>query len=487
VARDEKEVVSLLRKAVADRVGQDRMEMWLRDGDAFRLEAHALVVRAPDEFTLDRLRRLREDLLIAAEQVLGERPQVLFQVDGTLKRTGKRGTKRCASSNQRVFAFDEDGQADGHSSNGHGESVSAAPPPSHQDTAGDKKMSAGRRFARLDSFVVSPTSRFAHAAALKAVAQPGQASPLYLHGPTGCGKTHLAEGIWSATRRLPGHRVCIYLAAEQFTTMFLDSLHGQGLPSFRHKIRDVDLLVVDDIQFLNGKKATLQELLNTVDHFARERKQLVLTADRSPGDLPSLGPELVARLSSGLVADITVLDAATRRAVLLQQLAVRGQRLPDDVLDFLARELPGDGRRLQGALNRLEAMHEATGCPITGSFAREALKDVIRSTQKMIRLIDIDQAVCEVFGLPAKSLHTDAKARAITKPRMLAMWLARKHTRAGLSEISDHFGLRSHSTVIAARKKVSTWLKQQTPLSLLHEECDAEEAVRRVESALRTM
>jgi chromosomal replication initiator protein len=307
-----------------------------------------------------------------------------------------------------------------------------------------------------------------------------------MHGPTGCGKTHLAEGIWSATRRTPGKQ-CVFLAAEQFTTHFLEALHGQGLPALRRKLREIDLLVIDDIQFLHGKKATLQELLNTVEHFAREQKQLVLTADRAPGDVPGLGAELVARLSCGLVADLTPLEESVRRGVLEQLLAQRGRSLPTEVLDLLARELPGDGRQLQGALNRLEAMHEATGRTVTPAFTREALKDLLRAQQKMLRLIDIEQAVCEVFGISAKSLKTEAKARSVTQPRMLAMWLARKHTRAGLTEISQHFGLKSHSTVVAAQKKVSGWMESQAAVGTLQGNCDVQEAVRRVETVLRAV
>jgi chromosomal replication initiator protein len=486
VAKDEMDVVSTLRRAVADKVGQERMDLWLRGGEALLLQDGALVVVAADDFTLDRVRRnLRDELLLVADQVLGQRPQLVFQVDDALKRGGARnGKRRTVDTNQRLFAFDEESSPEpaigpDDPASDVTETVTAA------RVAPASNPPGGRRFARLESFVISEGSRFAHAAATKCVTHPGHVSPLYLCGPTGCGKTHLGEGIWSASRRSGKH--CVYLAAEQFTTQFLESLRGQGLPSFRRKIREVDLLVIDDVQFLHGKRATIQELLNTVEHFSRERKQLVLAADRPPADLPTFGPELVARLSSGLTADLTPLDAAARRGVLLSQLMQRGQRLPEEVLDLLAAELPGDGRRLQGALNRLDAMLEATGRSITVSFVREALKDLLRTSQKLIRLIDIDKVICDLFGLAPKSLQSEAKARSITTPRTLAMYLARKHTRAGLSEISEHFGMRSHSVVVAAQKKVSNWRERQTLVGLSAGECDVEEALRRVESALRVV
>jgi chromosomal replication initiator protein len=484
VAKDEMDVVSRLRAAVLGRVGQERMDLWLRGGEALRLEEGALVVVAADEFTLDRVRRtLRDELLLAAEQALSQRPQVRFQIDDALRRTAAgRGKRRTIDTNQRLFDFGDE------LPDAAAAPISEGAQPPRENTAPRENHGAlptGRRFARLESFVCSAGSRFAHAAAHKAVSKPGDVSPLYLHGPTGCGKTHLAEGIWSALRRAGKH--CVFLAAEQFTTQFLESLRGQGLPSFRRKLRDVDLLVIDDVQFLHGKRATIQELLNTVEHFSRERKQLVLAADRPPADLPSFGPELQARLASGLTADMPALDVTARREILVALSAQRGRRLPDEILDLLSAELPGDGRRLQGALLRLEAMQEATGRSLSVGFTREALKDLLRPANKLVRLIDIDKVVCEVFGLEPKSLRSEAKARSITTPRTLAMYLARKHTGAGLSEISEHFGLRSHSVVVAAQKKVGNWRAQQTQIGITGGQCDVEEALRRVESALRVI
>ena len=175
---------------------------------------------------------------------------------------------------------------------------------------------AARRFARLDNFVVGSCNRVAFTAAQMVAERPGPVSPLFLYGPAGCGKTHLLEGIWSAVRGSSQSRRVLYLTAEQFTSMFLEALRGSGLPSFRHKYRHVDLLLIDDVQFFLGKRATLVELQNTVDALLRERRQLVLAADRSPSELAKFGPVLTTRFSGGLVCGIEPPGHSTRLEIL---------------------------------------------------------------------------------------------------------------------------------------------------------------------------
>ncbi|HEV3004843.1 MAG TPA: chromosomal replication initiator protein DnaA, partial [Pirellulales bacterium] len=344
---------------------------------------------------------------------------------------------------------------------------------------------SSRRFADLASFVVGPTNRLAHAAAESVAWRPGNTTPLVIYGPTGVGKTHLLEGIWTASRRADARLSVVYLSAEQFTSLFLGALHGSGLPSFRRKYRGLDLLIIDDIQFLAGKRATLIELWHTIDTFLREGRQLVFAADRPPADLPELGPELTARLQGGLVCGIQPPEYETRLGIVRGMATRLGVALPDDVLSYVAANLHSHARELAGAVNRLDAAGRAAGRPISLDLAKEALTEMVRHGARSVRLTDIEKAVCDVFGLEPRSLQSGRRGKEVSHPRMLAMWLARKHTRAALAEIGHYFGRRSHSTVISAQKKIDGWRADRAPLGVADRAWNVEEAIRRVEESLR--
>ena len=257
------------------------------------------------------------------------------------------------------------------------------------------------------------------------------------------------------------------------------------MPNFRRKYRAVDVLIIDDVQFFCGKRATVVELLHTIDTLLREGRQLVMAADRPPAELSGLGPELTARLSGGIVCRIEPADGEVRRGI-VDRLAARLEvAVPADVREFIAANFTSHARELSGALNTVQATSQALGCKVTLPMAQQALAEMIRQGSRMVRLTDIEQAVCEVFGLEARSLQSGTKDRAVRQPRMLAMWLARKHTRAALSEIGRHFGRRSHSTVISAQQKVDDWISQHALLELVDSKWPVEEAVRRVEQSLR--
>ena len=275
------------------------------------------------------------------------------------------------------------------------------------------------------------------------------------------------------------------LSAEQFTRHFLEALQGSGLPSFRRKVRDVDMLAIDDLQFFAGKRATLVELQHTIDALLREGRQLVLAADRPPAALKGVGPEMIGRVAGGLVCGIEPADFATRLGIARQMAGDAKLEVPASVLERIVGELEGDARQISGALNRLQATSEALQRPITPELAESALEDIFHATRRFVHLVDIERAVCEVFGLEPRSLRDARKAKVVSQPRMLAMWLARKHTRAAFSEISQYFGRRSHSTVISAEKKVNGWMSNGATIQLGYGDCRVEDAIRRVETQLR--
>jgi len=457
------DIVSAIRRSLVDEIGQDRFDVWFGSADSIRLERDTLTVAAPSAFVVERIRSQFERILRdIATHLLGREMVVEYHINKDAAAGEPESQEKPASPSD---------------SSRHDKS------PSQQ---GSNPSANRRKFAALDSFVVGETNRVAFTAVQSVVNRPGMMTPLVIHGPTGSGKSHLLEGIWSATRKAAPRRRIVFLSAEQFTSYFLEALQGSGLPSFRRKYREVELLVIDDVQFFAGKRATMIELQHTIDSLLREGRQIVLSVDRPPAELTRLGPELVARMSGGLVCGLEHADEETRKGILRHLAESRQIEVPEPVLDLIAAELPGDARLLSGALNRLHASQMALRQPITMSMAESALADVFQNARRTIHMTDIEKAVCDIFGLESRALKSNKKTNAVTRPRMLAMWLARRYTRAAYSEIGEYFGHRSHSTVISAQKKVKTWVTDGAEIHLAGGDCKVEDAIKRVEMRLRT-
>jgi chromosomal replication initiator protein len=339
--------------------------------------------------------------------------------------------------------------------------------------------------ARLDDFVVGASNRMAYAAAELATSRLGEISPVLLYGPTSVGKSHLLAAICSHAREQRPELTTLVLSAEQFTTNFLQALRGTGLPGFRRSCRSVDLLAIDDLHFFIGKRATLLELQSTVDSLHRAGKQIIFASDRDVEGLAGLGSELTGRLRGGITAAILPPDHDVRRGIVAGLAARRRLDLPDEVISYLADHLTRHARELIGGVNRLEAASHMLGVPVTLELARESLADLVRSSSRSLRLADVEKAVCKAFGLGANDLQNSRRSRAVNHPRMLAMFLARKHTGAALTEIGRYFGRRSHSTVIAAEKAVRKWMTTQADVVLADATWDVEQAIRHVEDVLR--
>ncbi len=474
VTTDDMEIVSALRAALADKVGKERFELWFGASTRLDFDDGALTVGVPNQFFLDWIRtNFRRQIESACFETMGRCPTLEFHVDVTLPdphAESARCGQRNGSARQSPAAAEE---------------APAAKPRCESRQPASSGGTTRRRFAALDSFVAGETNQLALTSAQIAARRPGQLSPLLIHGPTSVGKTHLLEGIWTLARKSCRKTTVVYLSAEQFTTYFLDALRGSGLPSFRRKYRGVGLLILDDLQFLAGKRATQVELLHTVDTLLRDGRQLVFAADRSPAELAELGAELTTRLESGMVCRIEPPDYATRLGIVAKMAARFGANVPPDVQSFIASRLTSHARQLSGALNRLQATSEALGRPIALPMAEEALSEMIGRNTRVVRLPDIEKAICDAFGLEPATLQSGMKEKSVSHPRMLAMWLARKHTRAALSEIGQYFGRRSHSTVASAQKRVQSWMADGKSLALAEGTWDVDEAIRRVERRLQ--
>lgn len=470
-------IVVELRAELARKIGHERFDLWFQTGVQLTVDGAQITVGVSDPFILERLRKqFLGDIREVGQQLLGQAPRVSFVVDERLKPAPIAQPSQVEATSPASLSIAQVS---------HGDRANSTPAASF----GNPRMGRprrGRRFASLETFVVGSGNRLAYTASQSLVERPGVVTPLYLHGPTGSGKTHLLEGIWSAMRHAFRSCRALYLSSEQFTSHFLDALHGGGLPSFRRKTRDVDLLLIDDVQFFAGKKATIVELQNTIDTLVRSGRQLVLAGDRAPNALTELGADFSARVSGGLVCGLDLADYPTRLAIATQTANRLGCEIPLEVREMLASEIAGDGRQIAGALNRLRATSEALQQPITVELAGEALRDVLQACDQVVQLADIEKAVCSAFGLTPQHLRDDRKSKAVSHPRMLAMWLARKYTRAASSEISNFFGRRSHSTVISAEKKVNGWVQDGTTVQVGTGCYRATDAIRRAESELRS-
>ncbi len=480
MTKDDMDIVSAFRTALAGKVGKDRFELWFGGRTQFEVVDASLNVAASSQFLRDWLRtNFREPIETACRETLGPTVSVSYVVASSSPNS------QSASSSQLAKTSRTDSTS--HSDDApHTLSLVAEPElaPKLQTSKPNRRP---RREGALDfrSFVRGKTNKLARAAAEMVAGQPGEFSPLLIHGPTSVGKTHLLQTICTEARRNTRNLSAVYLSAEQFTSEFLQALRGGGLPSFRAKYRGLDLLAVDDLHFFCGKRATLVELLYTIDALLRRRRQVVFAADRAPNDLRALGGELLSRLEAGMACRIEPADYQTRLGILARMGQKMGVALSPDVSQFVAARLTNHARELSGALCRLHALSRLTGRPITLDTAQEALAEMIRDGSRVVRLADIEKAVCDTFGLERESLQSGRKAKSVSHPRMLAMWLARKYTRAALSEIGQYFGRRSHSTVVSAQKRVDRWIADDASLDLAEQSRTVADAIQQLEQRIR--
>lgn len=342
-----------------------------------------------------------------------------------------------------------------------------------------------QRWATFDRFIVGRSNQMAKNIMDLAVGRPAEFNPIFLSGPTSVGKTHLLESVYSAYRVQNKRKAPLFLTSEQFTTLFTQSVRpGNDRQPFLERFRNISLFVLDDVHFLAGKEKTQFELIALIDRLRREGVQMVFSADRALGELRSLRGELVSRLQAGVVCDIKPAERETL-LTLFQQAADR-LRLPisDEVARRVISRYATDARQLTGIANLLYARYLTNGRPITCETVEETLGDFGR-TRRVVRLEDIEKAVAEMFEIKPSSLRGKSRSRECSYPRMLAMWLARKHTRNALSEIGRYFGNRSHSTVISAQKRVEAWLgSAENDSAAPDAERRAAEMLRRLERIL---
>ncbi len=313
----------------------------------------------------------------------------------------------------------------------------------------------------FDTFVIGAGNRFAHAASLAVAEAPAKAyNPFFLYGGVGLGKTHLMHAIGHYILEHNPHMKVLYLSSEKFTNEFINAIRDNRGESFRNKYRNIDVLLIDDIQFLAGKEGTQEEFFHTFNALHEEHKQIVISSDRPPKEIPTLEERLRSRFEWGLITDIQPPDLETRIAILRKKAKAENLDIPNEAMMYIANMIDSNIRELEGALIRIVAYSSLTNQDISSHLAAEALKDILPTGRnRMITMQDIQQRVGEYYGLKLEDFKARKRTKAVAFPRQIAMYLSRELTDYSLPKIGEAFGGRDHTTVIHAHEKISQQLK----------------------------
>jgi chromosomal replication initiator protein len=318
----------------------------------------------------------------------------------------------------------------------------------------------------FDSFVIGNSNRFAHAASLAVAESPAKAyNPLFIYGGVGLGKTHLMHAIGHYVLNNNPKSKVVYVSSEKFTNELINSIKDDKNVEFRNKYRNVDVLLIDDIQFIAGKERTQEEFFHTFNDLHEANKQIILSSDRPPKEIPTLEDRLRSRFEWGLIADIQPPDFETRIAILKKKADVENLNIPNEVMVYIATKIKSNIRELEGALIRIVAFSSLTNKEISIDLASEALKDIISSrNSKQVTIELIQDIVSSYFNLKVEDFKSSRRTRNIAFPRQIAMYLCRKLTDMSLPKIGEEFGGRDHTTVIHACEKISKSLKEDETL-----------------------
>jgi chromosomal replication initiator protein len=330
--------------------------------------------------------------------------------------------------------------------------AAAPPPPPPAIVDSDTRLHPDYTF---QNFVVGPSNRFAHAAAVAVAEAPGrQFNPFFLHGSVGLGKTHLLQAMChQITTTHPGSKM-LYLSCETFTNHFIEALENGDLSAFRLKYRNVDVLLVDDIHLLANKERTQEEFFHTFNTLYTLGRQIVLSSDAPPKDIPTLQERLVSRFRMGLVLEIATPDYETRVTILKKKARARGSELPDDVARYLAEQVSSNIRELEGSVVRLIGYAALVKAPLSLDLAHVAMRESGSVKPTAVTIENIMEAVTNYFGVKLSDLQSKRRQQSITFPRQICMYLARENTNLSLGEIGGFFGGRDHTTVIHATEKI---------------------------------
>mgnify|MGYP001375336736 CR=1 FL=1 len=432
-----------LKKDLKKVVGDTAYNNWLKQLGYLSLEENILSLSVPTKFLRDWIFNNYADKIKVECKKINEKIEAIKIV---VKPAGGRivpGTARIAKNDEKQWNNSLDIR------NGKG-----------QINSSDFGAPLDPRFS-FDNFVVGKPNELAFAASQRvAETEKVTFNPLFLYGGVGLGKTHLMHAIgWKIKERNPDRKV-IYLSAEKFMYQFVRALRYKDTSAFKEQFRSIDVLMIDDVQFISGKDNTQEEFFHTFNALIEQNRQIVISADKSPSDLDGVQERLKSRLGCGLVADIHPTTYELRLGILIEKAQKRGVEIPSKVLEFLSHRIVSNVREMEGALNRLVAHATLVGTPISIETAQSVLQDLLKSNNKKITIEEIQKKVAEHFNIRLTDMHSPRRSRSVARPRQIAMYLAKSITSRSLPEIGRKFGGRDHTTVMHAVKKIEE-LKQE--------------------------
>ncbi|EKY27304.1 chromosomal replication initiator protein DnaA [Clostridium celatum] len=411
---------------------------WIKSCEPISISSNTIKISVPNSFTQDILEKRYKDLVINSIEVACSKTYNLeFLIASEIQDAEEleEKTKQPKKDNMTVVVNDE---------------MSSTLNPKYT----------------FNSFVIGNSNRFAHAASLAVAESPAKAyNPLFIYGGVGLGKTHLMHAIGHYILQNNPNAKVVYVSSEKFTNELINAIKDDKNEEFRTKYRSVDVLLIDDIQFIAGKERTQEEFFHTFNTLHEANKQIILSSDRPPKEIPTLEDRLRSRFEWGLIADIQAPDFETRMAILKKKADVEKLNVPNEVMVYIATKIKSNIRELEGALIRIVAYSSLTNREITVDLASEALKDIISNKQNKSITIDLIQdVVATYFNLRVEDLKSQRRTRNVAYPRQIAMYLSRKLTDMSLPKIGEEFGGRDHTTVIHAYEKISESLNRDESL-----------------------
>ena len=410
---------------------------WIKSCEPISISSNLIKISVPNSFTQDILEKRYKDLVVnSIEAACSKIYNVEFIIASDLQENEEKVEGKLKSDDKSSI------------------------------TVNDEMSSTLNPKYTFDSFVIGNSNRFAHAASLAVAEAPAKAyNPLFIYGGVGLGKTHLMHAIGHyAMQNNPNAKV-VYVSSEKFTNELINAIKDDKNEDFRNKYRNVDILLIDDVQFIAGKERTQEEFFHTFNELHDANKQIILSSDRPPKEIPTLEDRLRSRFEWGLIADIQPPDFETRMAILKKKADVEKLNVANEVMVYIATKIKSNIRELEGALIRIVAYSSLTNRPITVDLAGEALKDIISNKQNKNITIDVIQdVVAGYFNLRVEDLKSQRRTRNVAYPRQIAMYLSRKLTDMSLPKIGEEFGGRDHTTVIHAYEKISDSLNTDESL-----------------------